>query len=172
MIIYKNKKFKRYKKYSAIKERISKIAIKVNKNYKDKEVVFIGVLNGSIPFMMDFIKHISCPFEFEFMKISSYSGMKQSILELSLDISSEIVKNKHIIIVEDIIDSGKTIKYLKKHFKLFKVKSLSVISLLVRQKSKSLVDFYCFELRNNKYVIGYGMDCNNLFRNLNDIYRK
>ena len=75
-----------------------------------------------------------------------------------------------VLLIEDIVDSGNTIKYIKEHFKGFNIKSLSVLALFVRSQSKKQVDWFLYEIKNNKYIIGYGMDCNNLFRDLKDIY--
>ena len=104
------------------------------------------------------------------MKISSYKGMKRDQIKLDLDVDKESLKGKDVLLIEDIVDSGNTIKYIKEHFKGFNIKSLSVLALFVRSQSKEQVDWFLYEIKNNKYIIGYGMDCNNLFRDLKDIY--
>ncbi len=96
--------------------------------------------------------------------------MERGKLNLDLDISENEINSKDVVIVEDIVDSGNTIRFLNSHLSNYKPNSITVVSLLVKENSYELVDYYGFLLKNNKYVIGYGLDINNLFRDLNDIY--
>ena len=96
--------------------------------------------------------------------------MERGKLNLDLDVSRNEISNKDVIIVEDIVDSGSTIRFLNSHLRKFNPNSITVVSLLVKENSYELVDYCGFLLKNNKYVIGYGLDINNLFRDLNDIY--
>lgn len=170
MIKYKDKIFSKYISSEQISESIYGIAGLLNEKYKNKELHVIGVLNGSVPFMMDLLKLLDCSYTYDFMKISSYKGMKRDQIKLDLDVDKESLKGKDVLLIEDIVDSGNTIKYIKEHFKGFNIKSLSVLALFVRSQSKKQVDWFLYEIKNNKYIIGYGMDCNNLFRDLKDVY--
>ncbi len=162
--------FSIYIKSSDIQNRIKEISNELNSDTK-KNILFVCVLEGAARFMFDLIKLINFDYEIGFIKIESYSKMKRGEINLKLDISRHRVINKDIIIIEDIVDSGETIKFLINHFSLMKPKSIKVASLLVKEQSKELCDYYGY-LIENKFVVGYGMDIDNLFRNLNDIYIK
>jgi len=181
-----NKKFTLYKTSQEISEAVTTMSDLINEKYAqsfkwaDKrnvegrmeanDLYVIGILNGSVRFMMDVLNQVKCSYFYDFMKISSYKGMKRNKINLDLDINKNSIKNKNVLLIEDIVDSGNTIRYIKEHFKKCNIKSLTVLSLFVRTESKKEVDWFSYEIKNNKYIIGYGMDCNNLFRNLNDIY--
>ena len=124
--------------------------------------------------MMDLLKEIDFDYEIDFSKINSYCGMNQR------DIKSDIIdfdkyKNRDVIIVEDIIDSGNTINFLYDETIKHNPDSCTIVTLLKKEKVKNFdkdkIDYFCFEIKN-KFVIGYGLDINNLFRNLKDIYIK
>ena len=91
--------------------------------------------------------------------------MKRGEIKLKLDISNDRVINKDVIIIEDIVDSGETIKFLTNHFSLMDPKSIKVASCYIKENSKELCDYYGYIIEN-KFVVGYGMDIDNLFRNL------
>jgi len=170
MITHNSRKFKIYKTSSDIVENTKKIANQINADFKLGSVCFLGILNGCIPFFSELIKNIKIPYSYSFLKISSYQNMERGRLNLELDISENEINSKDVIIVEDIVDSGNTVRFLNSHLSNYKPKSITVVSLLVKEESYELVDYYGFLLKNNKYVIGYGLDINNLFRDLNDIY--
>ncbi len=162
--------FSIYIKDSDIQNRIKQISNEINSD-TNKNILFVCVLEGAARFMFDLIKQIKFDYEIGFIKIESYSKMKRGEIKLKLDISNDRVINKDVIIIEDIVDSGETIKFLTNHFSLMNPKSIKVASLLVKQNSKELCDYYGYIIEN-KFVVGYGMDIDNLFRNLNDIYIK
>jgi len=170
MITHNSRKFKIYKTSSDIVENTKKIANQINADFKLGSVCFLGILNGCIPFFSELIRNIKIPYSYSFLKISSYQNMERGRLNLELDISENEINSKDVIIVEDIVDSGNTVRFLNSHLSNYKPKSITVVSLLVKEESYELVDYYGFLLKNNKYVIGYGLDINNLFRDLNDIY--
>ena len=167
-IKYKENSFKKYISNSELTSKIKEIADSINEDNLNNPI-FIGVLDGSVRFMMDLLKNIKIPYELGFLKVNSYDSMKRKSLKLDLDINKKIVENKNVYLIEDIIDSGSTVKYLYKHISSFNPKSIKVISLLVKDKEFSPCDYYGFVIENN-FVVGYGMDINNLFRYLNDIY--
>ena len=173
-IICNNHVFKKYISNDDIIKKIQSVAIDINNNYSNKNPIFLGVLKGSIYFMMDLLKYINFNYEIDFVKINSYSGMHQNEITYE-NINFNNFKNRNIIIIEDVIDSGNTINLLFDKIKKYKPESCSVITLLKKENIKYFnqrkINYFCFEIKN-KYVIGYGLDINNLFRNLKDIYIK
>lgn len=177
---YKNYIFKKYILHKDIISRIKDVANCINEEYSHiaatskEKPVFLGVLTGSIYFMMDLLKSINFDYEIDFIKIKSYSDMKQkNVVFENADISK--YGNRNIIIIEDIIDSGNTINLLYDKIMDSNPEKCSIVTLLKKEKIKNFdedkIDYYGFEIKN-KYVIGYGLDINNLFRNLKDIYIK
>ncbi len=173
-INYDKSTFEVYINNQKIENRIIEISNELNIDFKDKNPIFIGVLNGCIYFMMDLLKNIEFDYEIDFVKVKSYIGMKQYDISSSL-LDFEYLKNKNVIIVEDIIDSGNTINFLYNEIMKNDPKSCTVITLLKKEKVKNFdkdkINYFGFEIKN-KFVIGYGLDINNLFRNLKDIYIK
>ena len=173
-INYDKSTFEVYINNQKIENRIREISNELNIDFKDKNPIFIGVLNGCIYFMMDLLKNIEFDYEIDFVKVKSYIGMKQYDISSSL-LDFEYLKNKNVIIVEDIIDSGNTINFLYNEIMQNNPKSCTIITLLKKEKVKNFdkdkINYFGFEIKN-KFVIGYGLDINNLFRNLKDIYIK
>ena len=173
-INYDKSTFEVYINNQKIENRIREISNELNIDFKDKNPIFIGVLNGCIYFMMDLLKNIEFDYEIDFVKVKSYIGMKQYDISSSL-LDFDYLKNKNVIIVEDIIDSGNTINFLYNEIMKNNPKSCTVITLLKKEKVKNFdkdkINYFGFEIKN-KFVIGYGLDINNLFRNLKDIYIK
>ena len=173
-INYDKSTFEVYITNQKIENRIREISNELNIDFKDKNPIFIGVLNGCIYFMMDLLKNIEFDYEIDFVKVKSYIGMKQYDISSSL-LDFEYLKNKNVIIVEDIIDSGNTINFLYNEIMQNNPKSCTIITLLKKEKVKNFdkdkINYFGFEIKN-KFVIGYGLDINNLFRNLKDIYIK
>ena len=155
-----------------IKKRINKIGYTISKNFTDKIPVFICVLNGSFIFFADLLRSISIDCEIDFIKVSSYEGKKTTgKITLEKDISIDI-ESRHIIIVEDIIDSGKTANFLLEKFKQKNCQSISIVSMLKKPNRfnfQLINEFIGFEIKQ-EFVVGYGMDYNQRFRNLAEIY--
>ena len=168
-ILFNNKKFVTYITNGKIKNFINELSIDLNKNYKNKKILFIGILNGCGPFMEDLIKELDFDYAVDFIKLSSYVGQERG--EIVFEKKNKITNYElydDIIIIEDIIDSGSTILFLNEYFKNV-ISKIKIISLLVKNKTDKLCNWYGFKIEN-KFVIGYGMDINNLFRELKDIY--
>lgn len=168
-----NEKFVPYLTEEVIQKRIDTLGEIINNEYKTKLPIFIGVLNGSFMFMADLLKRIDINCEVDFFKLSSYgdekisSGKVRLLKELNAD-----VKDRHLIIVEDIVDSGLSISYIEKMFKDHNPASMKVASLLVKPgsiKYKVKIDYIGFEIPD-KFVIGYGLDYAQKYRNLKSIY--
>lgn len=153
--------------------RIKEIGEQLSVDYAGKVPVFIGVLNGAFLFLADLIKNIYVDCEIDFFKLSSYgdekisSGEVKLIKELNCD-----VNGRDIIIVEDIVDTGLSVKYIEKLFSEHSPSSMKVVSLLLKPESLKYnvkIDYIGFEIPS-RFVIGYGMDYSQKYRNLRSIY--
>ena len=170
LIKIKKYTFKKYLTNDEIFKQTKLISNDINEKYNNKkEIIFIGVLNGCIPFMNTLMNYISFNYSYDFIKVSSYNKFESSDISLDLKININSIKNKNVFIVEDIIDSGKTLEYIKNYLLSLKPKSLKIISLLVKDRNKHISDWHGFEIPD-KFVIGFGMDYDNSYRNLKDIY--
>lgn len=169
-----DKKFELFLEYEQIKKRIRLLAIQLNVDFENRIPVFVGVLNGSFIFLADLIKEIHISSEVSFVKVSSYEGDKSSgkiKKEIGLQMS---LKDRDVIIVEDIVDSGKTLEYLLEMINHENPASVNVCTLLLKPKSLKVdideITYVGFEIPD-EFVVGYGLDYNGLGRNLRDIYR-
>ena len=170
VINYRKNKFEEYISNADIVDKAKEIAKHIDQEYLGQEVLFIGVLNGCIPFMNLILSNSSNPYNYKFIKISSYSGTKSGNINLELGLSKNDIVDRNIVIIEDIIDSGKSMKFLKDYFMPYNPKSIKVASLLVKNESIELCDWYGFKI-SDKFVIGFGMDLDGSFRYLKDIYQ-
>jgi len=156
-----------------IQSRIEEIAEDISNKFKDEIPILIGVLNGSFIFMSDLMRKMTIDCEMDFIKLSSYAG-KESVGTVTLlkDISANIT-GRHVIIVEDIIDSGLTIKFLRDRLQGAKPISVTIVTLLLKPEIANLdfeVDYVGFEIPP-EFVVGYGLDYNQKLRHLPEIYR-
>lgn len=156
-----------------IKKRIKELAAEINSDYHDRIPIFIGVLNGAFIFLSDLIREISINCEIDFLKLSSYgdqkitSGHVRLIKELNCD-----VKNRDVVIVEDIVDTGISIKFINSLIKRGRPKSIKIATLLYKKGISKLdfnIDYVGFEI-DNKFVVGYGLDFAQKYRNLKAVY--
>lgn len=157
-----------------IEKRIRLIGIQINVEYEHKVPVFIGILNGSFIFMADLMKEIHISSEVTFVKVSSYEADKSTgSVKREIDLSMDL-KNRDIIIIEDIVDTGLTLEYILEMVKKQNPASVKVCTLLIKPNSlKTEIDeiaYLGFEIPND-FVVGYGLDYKGLGRNLKDIYR-
>ena len=169
-----DKEFVPYLKHEEIQILIKDLAQKVYEDYKDETPVFIGVLNGVIMFFADFLKYYPGKCEIAFIQMSSYAGTSSTgIVYKKMDLTKE-VEGRHIILMEDIIDTGNTIESLFDYFKnTQRPQSLRVASLLLKPdvyKKEFKIDYVAKEIPN-KFVLGYGLDYDELGRNLPDLYQ-
>ena len=161
-------------KFSAdyIKNRINRIGRKLSAQYQNKNPIFVGILNGSFMFLSDLIREISVDCEICFIQLRSYDGKSSTgNVEVLKDFDIQL-KNRHIVIVEDIIDTGTTLKFLIKTIEKKSILSLSIVSLLVKKPNKPFkfkIDHIGFEI-TQEFVVGYGLDYNERFRHLDSIY--
>lgn len=153
-----------------IQARIKEIAAQINEEYKGKDPVFVGVLRGVVVFFADFIRHFEDHCQIDFMCVSSYRGT-QSTGEciITKDVSIEL-RNRHVIILEDIFDTGKSLDFTY-HYMLTKkpasVKTIALLDKPARRKPWITYhpDIVGFTIED-KFVVGYGLDCNERYRNL------
>ncbi len=156
-----------YKK-EEIQERIEKIANQIDKDYEGKEILVISVLKGAIFFTVDLVTKMKTPIILETIQVSSYQGTQSTgniIMKKGLDSD---ISGKDVLIVEDIIDTGYTLKYLKEYLQTLNPKSIKIAVLLdkkERRKTEINVDYTCFEIEN-KFVVGYGFDVDERGRNI------
>jgi hypoxanthine phosphoribosyltransferase len=156
-----------------IQKRIKELAVQISADYKSTVPIFIGVLNGSFLFMSDLIRYLTINCEIDFFKLSSYGDEKISSgkVELIKELNCE-VNDRDIIIVEDIVDTGLSIKYIEELFEEKKPETMKVVSLLVKPGSLKFevkIDYIGFNIPD-KFVIGYGLDYAQKYRNLRGIY--
>ncbi len=156
-----------------INERIKNIGEQITAKYKGKKPLFIGVLNGAFIFIADLIRQCDIECEVAFVRLSSYKGTQSSgKIETVYGLEMSI-ENRHIIVVEDIIDSGRTLNYFISYLKKQNPASVELAALLLKPESLLFpveVDYLGFEIPD-KFVIGYGLDYDGLGRNLPDIYQ-
>ncbi len=152
-------------------KRIEEIAIQISNDFKNEEIILVCILKGSVYFVADLSKKIKDNIVvLDFMKVSSYGiGKRESTgkIDFKLDLSCNI-ENKNVIIVEDIVDSGKTLKYLQDYLETKKPKSLKLCTLLDKPERRTEnihVDYIGFEIED-KFVVGYGLDYDEKYRNL------
>lgn len=152
-----------------ISEKCIELGRRITEDYKDKKPILIGLLKGSVPFMATLIKNITCDMQIDFMAVSSYSGTTTTgMVHVSKDVSCD-VKNRHVIIVEDIIDTGITLDCVQSMFIEREVSSIEMVTLLdkpERRKVNTVNPKYVGFTIPNAFVIGYGLDYNELYRNL------
>jgi hypoxanthine phosphoribosyltransferase len=153
-----------------IKNRVSALAQKLTVDYKHKNLTIIGVLNGSLVFLSDLIRQIPFPVKIDTVKANTYVGASTSPnaeTEIIHNININ-VKDEHVLIVDDILDTGKTLSGIIRMITKQSPLSMKVCVLLnkrARRKSEIEPDYYCFEI-DDKFVVGYGLDFDNRYRNL------
>ncbi len=156
---------------SEIKKRVKVLANKINEDYKGKNPIFIGILNGCYVFMADLLREIELDVEVDFVKIRSYEGDSSTgTIKFRKDISADI-NGRDIIIVEDIIDSGFTINFLVNRLRNSGPKSVAVATALFKNEVAKLdfdIDYVGFEIPP-EFVVGYGLDYNEKYRHLKDV---
>jgi hypoxanthine phosphoribosyltransferase len=168
-----DKSFDTYLSEDTIIQRVKEIARQISKDYKGKRPLFIAILNGSFMFAADLFRHLDIEAELCFIKLASYKGMKSSgkvVTSIGLE---EDIYGKDIIIVEDIVDTGKTLHNFLPKLLHQQPKSLKIAALLHKSEATEYplqLDYVGFDIPN-KFVVGYGLDYDGLGRNLKEIYQ-
>jgi hypoxanthine phosphoribosyltransferase len=152
-----------------IRNRVSEMADRINRDYSGKKPILIGILKGSFVFLADLARNLDIEHEIDFMMVSSYdddpheSGNVKLILDLS-----RIISGEDVIIIEDIVDSGKTLNYIYHNLLMRKPKSLEIVTLLDKTERREIeldIKYIGFEIPN-RFVVGYGLDDAGMFRGL------
>lgn len=168
-----DKKFETYLSDEKIQQRVKEIAADINKDYTGKKPLFIAILNGSFMFASDLFKELNIEAELCFIKLASYKGMKSSgkvITSIGLE---EDIFGKDVIIVEDIVDTGKTLHRFLPKLLHQQPRSLKIVTLLHKADATKFpldLDYIGFVIPD-KFVVGYGLDYDGLGRNLREIYQ-
>ena len=154
---------------SQIRDRIQELGAQISEDYKNEELVLVCVLRGAALFFADLAREISLPVRFEFLQTSSYHNSTEPSKEIQfIHAGSDYVKHRHILIVEDIIDTGRTLKFLLEHFRTLNPKTVKICTLLDKPSRRQVsvpIDYSGFEIPN-VFVVGYGLDYGQLYRNL------
>lgn len=168
-----DKNFEIYLSESVIQQRVKEIAGRINNDFAGRRPLFIAILNGSFMFASDLFKHLSIEAELCFIKLASYRGMKSSgkvVTSIGLE---EDLFGKEVIIVEDIVDTGKTLHNFLPKLLHQQPKTLRIATLLHKSEATEYpltLDYVGFDIPN-KFVVGYGLDYDGLGRNFKEIYQ-
>ncbi len=151
-----------------IQARIKEIARQIEKEYEGKQLVFLGILKGSLPFLWELAKNIKNDVRFEFIEVSSYEGTESTgKIKINKELT-ESITGKDVIIVEDIVDTGRTLTFLKEYLLEKKPNSLKIAALLSKPSRRVMeigVDYIGFQIED-KFVVGFGLDYDQKYRNL------
>lgn len=166
--------FKKFIPSEKIEKKVAALGQQINKDYEGKTPIFIPVLNGSFMFAADLMKAVTIPCHISFVKISSYAGTASTGQLKTLIGHEESLFDLHIIVVEDIVDSGLTLHKLMEDLRSRGAKSVEAIALLRKRVAREKgieVKYVGFEI-DDEFVLGYGLDYDGLGRNLKDIYKQ
>lgn len=155
-----------------IKKRVSELGAAISRDYAEQEIIVVGILKGALIFMADLVRTLSIPARLDFMVVSSYGAASKSsgVVRILKDLEQSM-EERHVIIVEDIVDSGLTLNYLAANLKSREPASLKICTLLDkpdRRKVDVQLDYNGFVIPD-EFVVGYGLDYNEKYRNLRDI---
>ena len=161
-------------KKDEIDEKIASIAHRISSDYQDQELILIGVLKGAFVFLADLMRKLTIPVKVDFVRIYSYGSGTSSSGNIQLSKKLEIdIKNKDVLIIEDIVDTGVTLTWLIDYLKSFRPKTVKVCTLLdkvERRKTKIKIDYACHVVQEG-FLVGYGLDYDENYRNLPEIYQ-
>ena len=154
---------------SQIRNRIQELGKQITRDYENQELVLICVLRGATLFFADLVREISLPLRFEFLQASSYNDSTEPSKDIEfIRDGNNFIQQKHILIVEDIIDTGQTLSSLTKHLQSLNPKTIKICTLLDKPSRRQFsvsVDYIGFEIPN-AFVVGYGLDYSQMYRNL------
>jgi hypoxanthine phosphoribosyltransferase len=168
-----DKEFKLFIPPEKIQAEVQKIADQINEELEDEEVVFIGILNGAFMFASDLLRKISFNTQVSFVKLTSYQGTLTSGNVKRLIGINEVLKDKTVVIIEDIIDTGNTIESIVEQIKGFRPRQIYIATLLLKREifTKDIkIDYVGFEIPPD-FVVGYGLDYQGYGRNLRGLYK-
>ena len=167
-----DKKFREFLTEKVIQERIEELAKQINKDLAGKEVVFLGILNGAFLFAADLFRRIDFQSKISFVKLASYQGTRSSGSIKELIGWNEDIKNKTIVVVEDIVDTGNTLERIVDELVIRKAAEIRIAALLYKPEAYTKeipLDYIGFEIPND-FVVGFGLDYDGFGRNLTSVY--
>tara|TARA_B100000614_G_scaffold157618_1_gene139523 strand:- start:945 stop:1484 length:540 start_codon:yes stop_codon:yes gene_type:complete len=168
-----DKTFSLYLAEDKIMARIAALAKELQQDYLGRDVIFLSVLNGAFMFTSDLMKSLDMNLEISFIKLASYQGTKTSGVVRELIGLNKDIKDKHVIIVEDIVDTGTTVDKLMELMESHGAKSIEVCTLLFKESAfagQKIPKYVGFEIPN-KFVVGYGLDYDEAGRNIKELYQ-
>ena len=173
IVTIKDKQFEKFIEFQQIQAAIHEIARKIDNDLRDKNPIFVAVLNGAFMFAGELMKEVSIPCEITFVRLASYQGTSttnkvQEVLGLN-----ESIENRTVVIEEDIVDSGNTMVALQKELNKLNPKEIKIATLLLKPdalKQDVDLDYVALEIPND-FIVGYGLDYDGYGRNLKDIYK-
>ena len=171
-ITVKDKQFILSISNSEIQKSIQKVADQINRDYEGKEIFFIGVLNGVFMYAADLLKKITVPCQISFTKVASYEGTQSTGTIKQLIGMPEGIEGRHVVILEDIVDTGFTMREILKQLQAHNPADVKIATLLFKPnsfKESYNVDYRAMEIPN-AFIVGYGLDYDGYGRNLPDIY--
>ncbi len=167
-----DKSFRPFISSKEIDKAIKNVAIKIQKDYENKKPLFLGILNGSFLFTADLVREFDGDCEVSFLRMASYEGTATTGTVNTIMGLKESLKDRHVIIIEDIVDTGNTVEKLFEELEKEKPASLKIATLLYKPKAYTKqipIDYVAKEV-GNEFLVGYGLDYDGLGRNLKDIY--
>lgn len=168
-----DKTFDIYLPEAEIQQKVKEMAAQINAEYEGKNPLFIAILNGSFMFASDLFKYLTIPVEISFIKLASYKGVKSTgHVTTAIGLDHDLF-NRHVVILEDIVDTGKTLGFFLPKLEHQQPASLKIAALLHKPEATQhplTIDYTGFSIPN-KFVVGYGLDYDGLGRNLKEIYQ-
>ena len=151
---------------------VVRLASEITRDYRDRNPVFIGILKGSFMFLADLVRQLDFPLEIDFVRLSSYGDSRQTTgqVEVKLDVSTDVC-DRHLVVIEDIVDTGLTVSFLLDHLKKREPASVKLCALTEKPSRRQVpidIDYLGFTVPD-KFLVGYGLDCAEKYRNLPDI---
>jgi hypoxanthine phosphoribosyltransferase len=159
--------------HDQIAEAVTRLALELSRDYQGKQPLLIGVLKGSFVFMADLIRQLDLPLELDFVRLSSYGTARESSGKVKVVQGVKTpAKGRHVLVIEDIVDTGITISFLLDYLRRKKPASLKLCVLTDKPSRRRVpvpIDYLGFTVPD-KFIVGYGLDCDERLRNLPDIY--
>ena len=157
--------------HDEIEQMLDRVSVEINRDYRDQPLVVVGILTGAFIFMADLVRRLNMPVTIDFMQVSSYEGDSSTgILKIKKDISSDI-RDKNVLVVEDVVDTGRTLSHLKEMLLERGPKSLKICTAFdkpSRRVTDMVPDYNGIEVPD-EFIVGYGLDLDGQFRDFNDV---
>lgn len=168
-----DKEFSIYLSEEKILSKVKEVAEKINEDLAGEEPIFMGILNGSFMFASDLYKDITLDSQITFLKLASYDGTNSTGKIKRLIGINEDIKDKTVVVIEDIVDTGNTLESIIKQLRGYEPKEIKLVTLLYKPEAYTKdfkIDYKCFDIPND-FIVGYGLDYDGFGRNLRSIYK-